>query len=216
MEGQLTRDDLGLLGALYLDRLQTAFLYGYGSVMVRGYSEDLARRLAEFSRQDTNQALCLHGLSCDPRALSHDDPVQTSLMLVKGVISKKGPAPQDDNAKELFISLSIALLETFAGFEGAVAGRLRDIPGSGALMEASLDHLNLAQLRFAVDERIANLEGLRDMVRTGELFDRGRETGPWRCLNCGYPCDAAIAPEECPCCKAQQKYIARGTADPAP
>lgn len=40
---------------------------------------------------------------------------------------------------------------------------------------------------------------LADNIRTGRIFDRGKDT-VWRCLSCGYIHNGPAAPDKCPAC----------------
>ena len=43
-------------------------------------------------------------------------------------------------------------------------------------------------------------------VQDGKVFDKGEKV-IWQCLNCGYVCEAAKAPEVCPVCAHPQSYF---------
>jgi rubrerythrin len=214
MSSKLSPDELSKLNGLYLDRLQTAFLYNFASTMVRAFSEDLASRFSAFGRQDANQALCLHGFLCDPRALAHYVTAEVSPHLVKGVIATQAQGADEKKAarehepKETVLNF----LQTFFDIESQILAKLQDLDPAGALMEASGDYLSLSWLRAAVEERAATLERMAAVVRAG-LWARKRQ-GPWKCLNCGLVVPEDVeADEVCPCCKVEQRYLARGDFD---
>lgn len=196
---------------LYLDKLQTAFIYQCAARKLKGFSEIIYDRFAEFSNQDTCHAIGLHAVLV---AMDHDDPKNQEVTLNVDRIEGIGLAnsSEEDEGQELFISMCKDWTTTLSALERRAEKLILEITQEHPdLAEYSTNcGFSVPRLMNVSSERIFALNDIQRRVQAGQFFRRKDENQRWRCFSCGYVDEAPEAPEKCPCCNAGQNAQVAG------